>query len=601
MQLLRELWSVLSTRQRRWLLLSQGLSLAMACSTVAGIASIAPFFAALGDPGLTDRRPTHALYVLLKAPSPQRFQIDLGLLFMAAIVLANLINIAGSLLLVRLAYRVSTDLQALLFREYLHRPYVFHLQTHSARIFNNVVHESARVINDVMQNLLLLVTQMATAGLIILSVIMIEPVMACGLVAAVGGGYLLLYLSLRNWLVRAGLGQSALLAQQGQTVHESVGAIRELLMLRAQEFFLQRFERISRQLGRAQANTLLVATSPRYLMECVAALALGLSALAATVHREGIGASLGVLTFLAFAAYRLLPAMQQTFASIVRIRAERARFSAIAPDLRQARAAIERPPPAADQMLRPEREIRLRDVTLRFSPDRPAALSRVNLSVCSGEAIGIVGANGSGKSTLVDVLAGLLTPTAGSLEVDGVVVDAHNLNAWRSCIAYVPQQVFLLDDSVICNIALGIDAAAIDQARLARAVRLSQLDDLISTLPDGLQHRIGERGVRLSGGQRQRIGIARALYTGAPVILLDEVTHSLDAPTEQAFMATILRLRGLHTIIAVAHQLSTVQSCDRIVELADGELIAQGSYAQLMVDSASFRRLATAESRHIAR
>jgi HlyD family secretion protein len=606
MRWLAELWSVLGPRQRRQVVGAQLLSLLMACSTVAGIASVAPFFGVLGDPRLVERAgPLRTLYTVLGGPPRHVFQIELGALFIAMILLANLINVIGTLILVRLAYRISNDLQTALFSEYLHRPYTYHLGTHSARVFNNVVHESARVINDVLQNLLPLVTQMVTAVLIVGSVIWIQPLVATGLIAALAGGYLLLYLLLRDWLLQSGHRQASLLVEQTRVVQDSMGAIKELLVLQGQRPFIERFAKASRQLGRAQAIAVLVGQSPLYIMECVAALGLAISALWMTSRHDSLGGSLGQLTFLGFAAYRLLPALHRTFASIVRIRAERGRFAALAPDLRQAHVRNAAMDDSRSGDLRSgdlasdlehaaaPGEIRLHEVTYRYQPDRPPALCDVSLTIGAGDVIGLVGANGSGKSTLVDVISGLLSPSIGHLIVDGVPIDDRRRCDWQRRIAYVPQEVFLFDASIASNIAFGIADDDIDQARLRQAIRLAQLDSLVRALPGGYAHGIGERGVRLSGGQRQRIGIARALYTRAPVIILDEATHALDVPTESGVMTTLLNLRGNHTIIAIAHRLGSLQACDRIYELEQGRIRAQGSYAELMQDSATFRRLAS--------
>ena len=207
-------------------------------------------------------------------------------------------------------------------------------------------------------------------------------------------------------------------------------------------------------------------------------------------------------------------------------------------------------------------------------------------------AVGLVGANGSGKTTLIDLIAGLLVPSAGHVEVDGIELDETNRASWQSRIAYVPQDIFLLDASIEQNVALGIPAGDIDRERLLVAAQLAQLDKFIGTLPGGYQHTVGERGVKLSGGQRQRIGIARALYTDASVLIMDEATSAQDGLTEQELMATILRLRGRYTIILIAHRLSSVRACDLIFEFDRGELTGSGTYAQLLSHSESFRRLA---------
>jgi ABC-type multidrug transport system fused ATPase/permease subunit len=224
--------------------------------------------------------------------------------------------------------------------------------------------------------------------------------------------------------------------------------------------------------------------------------------------------------------------------------------------------------------------------------DRPWALSGASLRIPARVAVGIVGANGSGKTTLVDLIAGLLEPAEGQVEVDGCVLNDTNRVAWQARIAYVPQSIFLLDASIAQNIALGISPADIDRQRLREAARLAQLDDLIRRLPGGYEQKIGERGVELSGGQRQRIGIARALYKEASVLMMDEATNALDGLTEQELVATLGRLRGRYTSILIAHRMSTVRSCDVIIELENGRITGSGTYDELLKNSAAFRRMA---------
>jgi ABC-type multidrug transport system fused ATPase/permease subunit len=217
----------------------------------------------------------------------------------------------------------------------------------------------------------------------------------------------------------------------------------------------------------------------------------------------------------------------------------------------------------------------------------------VTLQIPARAAVGIVGANGCGKTTVIDLIAGLLIPTKGRIEVDGIALTETNRAGWQSRIAYVPQNIFLLDTTVAANIALGTQQSAIDPERLRAAAQLALVDEFVHTLPDGYAHVIGERGVRLSGGQRQRIGIARALYADASVLILDEATNSLDGLTEQELIETVVRLRGRYTIIFIAHRLSTVQACDLIFELDHGTVRASGSYDTLLRSSETFRRLAS--------
>jgi ATP-binding cassette, subfamily B, bacterial PglK len=593
MNLLTAIWGVLTPRQRRWAAWAQVLSIVMAFSTVAGIASISPFFSVLGDPELINRTKIfHWLYTSLGFSSRRSFEIGLGLAFMSIVLIANMINAVGSFVMIRLSWQISTELKSTLLREYLCRPYLFHATTHSAVLFNNIIFKTSHVTNSILQNGFNFVTNAITALFIILSVVALRSTVGAAIVLALACGYIAIYLLMRNRLLRAGQVQSRFSAEQTKIVNESLGAIKEILVLRIQNFFRERFEQSSNAFASAATHTQVVSQSPKQIMECVAVVGLVLVTLIAGGREDGVGAWLGQLTFLGFAAYRLLPALQQAFSAVVGIRSNQAGFASIAPDLRIARDRTRVGSPSDESWReRPRQEIRLDDVSFGYQPDRPAAAIELSMRIPARAAVGFVGANGSGKTTLVDIIAGLLIPAGGRVEVDGIIIDDTNRESWQSRIAYVPQTVFLMDASIAQNVALGVADEAIDRDRLLAAAKLAQLDEFVSTLPDGYDHFLGERGMRLSGGQRQRIGIARALYTEASVLILDEATNALDGLTEQELMATLLRLRGCYTIILIAHRLSTVRACDLIFELDNGKIIGRGTYSELLKDSETFRRL----------
>jgi ATP-binding cassette, subfamily B, bacterial PglK len=595
MSLFREIWRILSPRQRWYVLAAQLVSLLMAFSTVIGIAAIAPFFAVLGEPRLIDRNAIlHWWYAHGGFTDRHEFVVALGLAFIAVVLIANLINVAGSMVMNRLALWIGNELQTTLFAYYLDRPYLFHTRTSSATLFNNIIYETARLTNGILQNAFTLVTNIITAACIVLAILLLNPAVSIAMIAFLAGGYVLIYLAVRDRLLRFGEAQSISATEQARIVNESFGAIREIILLRTRDFFRGSFERASRSVSLATAHSHVVGQSPKHIMECVAVGGLVGLALLLGGRNDGGGPWLGQLTLVAFAAYRLLPTLQQVFVAIVKIRAEHAAFASVAPDLRHARAAA---PPVYTHVDsawrdRPTRDIRLRNVSFRYSDDRAWALDGVSLCIPARSAVGFVGANGAGKTTLVDLIAGLLSAASGQLEVDGTVLDHSNRSAWQARIAYVPQSIFLFDSSIAQNIALGVPPVAIDRQRLQEAVRLAQLDEVIRRLPGGFDHPVGERGVELSGGQRQRIGIARALYKDASVLLLDEATNALDGLTEQELMATLGRLRGRYTIILIAHRLSTVRMCDSIFELADGKIVASGTYEELLKHSEAFRRMA---------
>ena len=596
MKLLSDIWSVLTPRQRRWVIAAQILSIVMAFSTVTGIAAIAPFFSALGSPQLISHSAVlHRLYTQFGFSSPRSFQIGLGVGFLTLVLIANVVNALGSFALIRLAGRIATDLQCILYREYLGRPYTFHLRNHSATLFNKIIHETSRATNTVLQNIFALVTNLVTATFIILWVAWLNPIVAAATIVVLAGGYALIYLVLRNRLLHVGKQQSHHYTEMTKIVNESLGAIKEILILRIQDAFQRDFARSSAAFVRATAHAQLTGQSARNLMECVAVAGLVSVTLVLAGRDAGIGPVLGQMTFLAFAAYRLLPTLQQAFAAVVRIRADAPGFGSIATDLRLARNRV-RTERVVDPTWRerPRQEIRLKEVSFRYMPDGLLAVSGVSLSIPARTVVGLVGANGSGKTTLVDMLAGLLIPESGQVLVDGSALNEVNRTFWQSRIAYVPQSILLLDASIEQNIALGVPADAVDRNRLLAVAQLAQLDEFVSTLPGGYSHRVGERGVTLSGGQRQRIGIARALYTDAAVLILDEATNALDGLTERDLLDTIVNLRGRYTIVMIAHRLSTLRACDLIFEIDRGEVRGSGTYVDLLNNSVTFRHLAGA-------
>jgi ABC-type multidrug transport system fused ATPase/permease subunit len=597
LSLIADLWGILTGAQKRRVLAAQLISVAMAFSTVTGIAAIAPFFAVLGDSTLIDRNKVlHWAYIHGGFSDQRSFVVALGIAFVAVMLLANLINILGSLAANRLALRIGDELQRTLFEEYLSRPYAFHVGTNSATLVNNVIYETTRVASGVLQNALLFVTSLITATLIVASVLIINPSISITMFLVLAGGYLLIYLSVRRQLLRVGVAHSRAWSDRARIVSESFGAIREVLLLRDHRLFEAIFERSSTDVSETNARTHRIGQIPKHLMECIAVAALVGAALVPSTHAGGMGAWLGQLTFIAFAAYRLLPTLQQIFLCTVRIRADGAGLTLIAPDLRQARSRRKTlggndALPENPWQEGPREYIRVKDVSFNYAAGRTRTLEGIDMLIPARSSIAIVGANGSGKTTLVDLVAGLLAPTTGEVQVDGVVLSDANRKAWQAQIAYVPQNVFLLDASIAQNIAFGTPLEAIDKPRLIEAARLAQLADFIATLPEGYNHEVGERGVRLSGGQRQRVGIARALYKGTPVLLLDEAMSALDGITEAELMTALEGLRGRCTIILIAHRLSMVRWCDAIYQLEGGRITDSGSYDELTQKSEPFRRM----------
>jgi HlyD family secretion protein len=588
------LWRLLRPAQRRRLAFLQVVSLAMALSTVVGMAAIMPFFAVLADPSLLERNASLTwLQQAAGIHQPREFLIALGCGFIALLVVSNVVNLAGSLAMNRFAYQAGDAFRVALFGEYLRRDYLFHARAGSARLAGNVLYESDRV-TGLLQSTFVLLTNLVMIVLIVASIAVVNLLVSSLMLLFFVASYALVYGIARRPLLDNGRAQTQAGADRVAVVEQGLGAIKDLLVSHGQHTFERRFAAACDTISGVSARTQLIGQFPRYLLETVAGVSLIAAALLMSARSGGIGPWLAELTFIGFASYRLLPAVQQSYFAIVTIRANRPAFDHIAGDLAAALATAAPQEKAGDSSwrARPARALELFDVSFRYPLAQRRAADAVSLQVPAGAAIGFIGANGSGKTTVADLILGLLRPESGRIEVDGIALDEHNLPGWQTALGYVPQQVFLLDATVRENIAFGVRPEVVDDARLREAARLAGAQEFIDRLAHGFDERLGDRGARLSGGQRQLIGIARALYRNPSLLVLDEATSSLDPDAEQAVVAAVVRLRGTRTIIVIAHRPATVCACDCIHEFVDGRIVASGSVEELRRKSVAFRALA---------
>jgi ABC-type multidrug transport system fused ATPase/permease subunit len=586
MAMLPALWRLLDHRQRRQLIGLQLLSVAMALCTVGGIAAVVPFFTTLADPKAIERSAVlQAISQRLHFSSEASFVIALGFAFVAMVMVANVVNLFGLLAINRFAFRVGDTLYVRLFDGYMRRDYDFHLQNSGSALATKVLHDTARVTSGLLQQGLLLVTNVVTIVCVVASIVLLNPWVAIAALTGLGASYAAIYIAARERLVRNGRVSLRHDAERTVTVNESFGAIKEILLAQGRDLFVERFAAQCRAISRAVFSTLAISQSPRYILECMTVTCLVSVALYFRSRTDGVGPWVAQLSFVGFAAYRLLPLLQQAFTSIVRIRAELPAFAGIDRDLRHVQPDEAVAPAATERRIwrgRPNKEICLRDVCFHYGANRPAAISTVSLAIPAGCVVGFMGPNGSGKTTLIDLISGLLTPQSGYIEVDGAVLHRGNRSSWQSTIAYVPQHAFLLDATLGENIALGIPPEQINRERLELAAHQARLTECIAALPNGFQERLGDRGCRLSGGQRQRLAIARALYRNASLLILDEATSALDGAAEGEIVEMLNSLRQNRTILVIAHRTTSLRYCDRIVELDGGRIARVGTYGQIM-------------------
>jgi ABC-type multidrug transport system fused ATPase/permease subunit len=577
-QLLRQIFGLLSAAQKRECAAVLLVSISAACLTLGGVAGIAPFFAVLADPTLVERSAKlDWLKQALAIETSHGLLVFLGAAFVGMLLLANVANLFALFSIGRFSQGVGARLHTLLFDEYLRRDLSFHARSNSAVLATRVVHDVNRSISGLIQSGLSLCAGAVTIVLVAAAVIIVDPVVAVVALAALTASYALIHALVRRRLIRNGTAVTHHWKSRAQVVAESFAAIKDVIVHRVQPQLMARVARHSAEIAAAQASTPPIAAAPKYVLECV--VGLGLVAVALWVDgRAGAGEWPMHLAFLAFAAYRLLPAIQQVFAAVAHIQAERAGFDAIADDLRLARRRIATEPSEslrAEWRGRPRHAIRVVDVSYRYTTERTAAIDGVSLEIPAGTRAAFVGPNGAGKSTLAELILGLLTPAAGRIEIDGVALDDDNRAAWLDTVAYVPQRVALLDATLAENIAFGAAPHDVDLERVREAARGARLDSVIEALPEGLATVIGENASRLSGGQRQRVALARALYRRASLLIVDEGTNALDTLTEAAIVTVLGALPAKCTVIVIGHRPSALVGCDLVFELDGGRFVAR--------------------------
>jgi ABC-type multidrug transport system fused ATPase/permease subunit len=591
--LLRRLWGHLSRRRQRQFAVLLGLMLVSAFSEVVSLGAVLPFLAVLTAPDRVFAYPmVSEIAQSWGIRSGQELVFPLAVAFACAALAAGALRMLVLWAGMRLGLSSGSDLSIELYRRTLYQPYQVHLARNSSEVIAGITQKVNGVAFGVLQPVLVLASSMVLLVAVLAMLVAIDPVAAFSAASGFGLSYAAIALVTRRRLQRNSERVAREQTQMVKALQEGLGGIRDVLLDGAQPVYCEIYRQADHPLRRAQGNSQFINASPRYAME---ALGIGLiSALAYALAQRpgGIATALPVLGALALGAQRLLPALQQSYGAWVTIVSCQA-------SLAETLALLDQPLPADATQPAPapmafHRHIRFDDVRFRYSEDGPWVLKGLTLTIPKGSRVGFVGATGSGKSTALDILMGLLPPTAGALRVDDQAVTGLQLRAWQRTIAHVPQSIYLADTTLAENIAFGIPRAEIDMNRVRQAARQAQIAEFIESRPEGYEALIGERGVRLSGGQRQRIGIARSLYKQASVLVFDEATSALDNATEQSVMEAIDGLARDLTVLLIAHRLSTVRRCDIIVELKDGLVAAIGSYDELMGASDSFRKLATA-------
>lgn len=593
----KRLLDLLEGKERRQLYFLLGAITLMGLIDVLGIASVLPFMAVLAKPDvIQSARPLQLIYDYWDFSSPTQFLFFLGCAALVTISATNLFTLFVSRALLRYCYLLGHAMSERMLRGYLSRPYAFFLTRNSSALMLNVMGEVTGVVHGILVPGMHLVAKSVVAACVLTFVVLMQPGLAVAFAVVLGGAYLSMFTFVRSRVSRLGAHSQAANGERFRLTTEVFAGIKDLRLLAREGEYFDRIRQASREYALNQSATELIAMAPRYALETIAFGAVLILVLYLLAFEHEMSRMVPLLTLYAFAAYRLLPAFQQVFSSLTHIRFNLASLDVVARELNQLRNPTDTiettfkdvPPPLAFK-----RVISLEEIVYRYEGRECPVLDRISLSIAKNTTVGLVGETGSGKTTLVDIILGLLRPAQGRLLVDGAPVDAEKLRAWQQNLGYVPQHIFLSDDTIARNIAFGVPASKIDRARVKEVARIAKIHDfVVAQLPQQYDTAVGERGVRLSGGQRQRIGIARALYHDPAVLVMDEATSALDGITEDAIIDAIHTLAHRKTIILIAHRFATVRDCDIIYLLDQGHLVDQGSYAELIVRSEQFRAMA---------
>ncbi len=595
-KLVKELFSLLTTKQRKQFYALQILVVLMAFAEIVGVASIAPFMALVGDMSLLQGDNLLAdVYLASGFASPQAFAFWLGVSVLVLLTLSAAISMFTVWRLSLFASRTGTEIADRLFQHYMQQNWLFHASSSSAELTKKIANETQRVTMTVLLPLMQMNARLVLAVAMSAAIFAYNPQVAIvGLLLFVIA-YLFLYKVVRKRLQKNGCLISEVLSTRYQLMNEGFGGIKDTLLLGRDKDFIDRFQETGKGFAYAQGTNAALSQAPRYFMELIAFGSIIALVLYLFKFYEGdLGTILPVLSVYALAGFKLLPAFQQIYTSVAQIKGNLSAFESIREDLQHSQEVQEETSKQSRESncLALKKGIELSHINFKYPGKEYYALQEFNMTIAANSVIGIVGSSGSGKSTAIDILLGLITPENGTLLVDGEPITQKNSRAWQNNIGFVPQAIFLSEGTIAENVAFGISKELIDPQKVLNALKMAHLLEMVKALPQSVDTKVGERGVQLSGGQRQRIGIARALYNNANVLVFDEATSALDGITEKMIMDAIHDFHGSKTIIMIAHRLKTVEKCDQIFFLDQGRVVDSGTYSELLEKNASFKKMA---------
>ena len=594
MQTLKKILDFLTPVEKKQAFLLLILILCMALLDVIGIASVLPFIAVLSNPELIETNAAlNYLYQassILGVGSNKQFMLALGVVVFLLLIISLILRSFTAYAQVRYALMREYSIGARLIKGYLHEHYGWFLNRNSADLHKVILSGVSEIIHEtIIPGINLVVHSIVTLTILtLLFVVNYKLALAVSLIFAISYGSIFFFM--KNILFK--MGSDRLQANEDRfiAVNEAFGAIKEVKVGRLEKVFVDRFSKPARIYASRQSIAVAISAVPRYFIEGIAFGGMILLILVLMMRGDMFSNILPIIVLYTFAGYRLIPSLQQIYVAFTQLRFSSATLDSMHKDLKNFSSLEVTSNTITNMQL--SKSITLANISFDYPDSKKSSLKNINLFIPAFKKVGIIGATGSGKTTLIDIILGLLDPKQGTLSVDGNIINFKNKQSWQKSIGYVPQQNYLVDNSIAANIAFGIDLKNINHQSVEQAAKIANLHDFVmNELPNNYHTIVGERGVRLSGGQRQRIAIARALYRKPQVLILDEATSALDGLTEQTVMEAMHNLKNKITTILITHRLSAVKNCDIIFVLEQGELKDQGSYEELNQSSAIFKKM----------
>ena len=587
MKYFKKIFFLLTPYERKQAFLLLLMILIMSLLETIGVASILPFMAVLTNPSVVETNfilnTIFQYSSIIGVENNQQFIFALGSIVFFLLVISLSFKALTIYFQIQFVQMREYSIGKRLIEGYLHQPYSWFLSRNSADLGKTILSEVGQVVvAGIGQFIEILAKSMIVISIITL-LILTDPKLALMVGLFFGLAYGMIFKLTQKYLTRIGKEREKSNSLRFLTVIEAFGAVKELKIGGLEETYIKRFSDPAENFARNVVSSKIISQLPRFLLEIAAFGGILLLLLYLLANTGSLSASLPIISLYVFAGYRLMPALQQIYSAFSILTFNLPSFEKLYNDIKNLKKDKSIKIPGT---LGLDKKIVLKNIFFNYPNTSRTTINNINLNISARTTIGLVGTTGSGKTTIVDIILGLLEPQKGTLEVDSQIISKDNVRAWQRSIGYVPQQIFLADDTIEANIAFGVKSKDIDQLAILNASKIANLHEFVEKeLPEKYQTFIGERGIRLSGGQRQRIGIARALYHNPQVLILDEATNALDNNTEKAVMEAVNKLSKNLTIILIAHRLNTVKNCDKIYKLEKGKVVGEGKYDELISDN----------------